>query len=84
MWQAWFLQVLSDNKLKECQILESSEAYITQDSEKMLVRNTFCIIHCHCICNVKGGWRHIEQTVNFLLLYVEQVSLSVFTSFFGW
>ncbi|XP_057837661.2 BEACH domain-containing protein B isoform X1 [Cryptomeria japonica] len=79
MWQAWFLQVLSDDKIKERQILESSEAYITQDSEKMLVRNTFCIVHCHCICNVKGGWHHIEQTVNFLLLYVEQAQVSGLT-----
>ncbi|KAH9329817.1 hypothetical protein KI387_001925, partial [Taxus chinensis] len=76
IWQTWFLQLLCDINVKEQKILESREAYITQANEKMLVRNVFCIVHCHCLCVVKGGWRHVEQTVNFLHLYLEQAQLS--------
>lgn len=75
-WQAWFLSLLSDVQFKKHHILDVHDSNATKANEAMLIRSIFCVVHCHCIFSVKGGWRHVEQTVNLLLLLIEQGQLS--------
>eukprot|EP01018_Ginkgo_biloba_P014188 Gb_28819 [translate_table: standard] len=75
-WQAWLLSVLSDAQIRKYHMLDPHEDEVYKSNEEMLVRTIFCVVHCHCICSVKGGWRHVEQTVNFFLLHLEQAQLS--------
>lgn len=45
----------------------------TEINEQSLVRNMFCVVLCHYMVSVKGGWQHLEETVNVLLLHCEEV-----------
>lgn len=64
-WNAWLtclkLDVLKIYKLKS---QEPSDSMIL---EQTLVRRLFCIVLCHYVLSVKGGWQQLEETVNFLL-----------------
>lgn len=44
-----------------------------ETNEQNLVRRVFCIVLCHYIQFIKGGWQQLEETVNFLLLQCGQV-----------
>lgn len=46
-------------------------------SEQTFVRKLFCVVLCHCIQSVKGGWQHLEETANVLLMHCEQVCLTL-------
>ena len=65
-WQAWFLSLLSD--------FHDSNA--TKVNEAMLIRSIFYVVHYHCIFSVKVRWRNVKQTVNLLLLHLEQGQIS--------
>lgn len=39
-----------------------------------LIRKIFSTVHVYCICNVRGGWRFVERTVNFVHMYGAKVS----------
>ncbi|KAI4307513.1 hypothetical protein L6164_030691 [Bauhinia variegata] len=41
-------------------------------NELRLVRNLFCLVLCHSVHSVKGGWQQLEDTVNFLLMHSEE------------
>lgn len=43
-------------------------------NEQDFVRGLFCVVLCHYILSVKGGWQQLEETVNFILLQSELVS----------
>ena len=45
-------------------------------AELALMRNLFCVVLSHYILSVKGGWHQLEETVYFLLLNFEEVSIS--------
>lgn len=45
-------------------------------TELALMRNLFCVVLSHYILSVKGGWHQLEETVYFLLLNFEEVSIS--------
>lgn len=42
-------------------------------NEQTFVRSLFCVVLCHCIDSVKGGWQQLEETVNFLLMHCKKV-----------
>lgn len=46
-------------------------------SEQTYVRKLFCVVLCHCLQSVKGGWQHLEETANVLLMHCEQVCLTL-------
>lgn len=50
-------------------------------NEQHFVRGLFCVVLCHYILSVKGGWQQLEETVNFILLQSEHVSKSNLFSF---
>lgn len=52
------------------------EAQVHSDSEineLSYLRNLFCVVLCYYMQSVKGGWQHVEETVNFLLLHGDEV-----------
>lgn len=42
-------------------------------NEQTFVRSLFCVVLCHYMHSVKGGWQQLEETVNFLLMHSEKV-----------
>lgn len=59
--------------------MESKVHGDSEFNEHNSVRKLFCVVLCHYIHSVKGGWQHLEETVNFLLMQREQVSSSLFS-----
>lgn len=53
--------------------LESKINDDTETSEQNLLRSFYCVVLCHSMHSIKGGWQHLEETVNFLLVQCEQV-----------
>ncbi|KAK6938070.1 PH-BEACH domain [Dillenia turbinata] len=70
-WNSWLaaltrLDVLKHYKVKS-QVQGNNEM-----NEQNFVRNLFCVVLCHCMHSVKGGWQQFEYTINFLLVQFEQ------------
>jgi hypothetical protein len=42
-------------------------------NELILIRNMYSLVLSYCLFSVKGGWHHLEDTTNFLLLKIEEV-----------
>ena len=53
--------------------VESQVLSDTEKNEQNLVRNLFCVVLFHYTLSVKGGWQHLEETVNVLLMHCEEV-----------
>lgn len=43
--------------------------------EQNNVRTLFSVVLCHYVHSIKGGWQHLDETVNFLLMQCEHVCL---------
>lgn len=67
------LDVLRNYKL-ESRVYGESET-----NEQNFVRKLFCVVLCHYMYSVKGGWQNLEETVNFLLMHCEQVRFSLWS-----
>uniref|UniRef100_A0A2P2MSL5 Uncharacterized protein n=1 Tax=Rhizophora mucronata TaxID=61149 RepID=A0A2P2MSL5_RHIMU len=70
-WNAWLTASLNLAVLKDYK----SESQNQDDSwilEQKLVKSLFCIVLCHYMHSIKGGWQQLEETVNFLLMHCEQ------------
>ncbi|XP_065880379.1 BEACH domain-containing protein B isoform X2 [Euphorbia lathyris] len=74
-WNAWLTASLKLGALKEYKI-ESHIHTETQLLEQNLARSLFCVVLCHYIHSVKGGWQHLEETVNAILLNCEHGGIS--------
>ncbi|CAN4122405.1 unnamed protein product [Withania somnifera] len=70
-WTAWLDASVKLNALKNYK-LESEINDDTETSEQNLLRSFYCVVLCHYMHSVKGGWQHLEETVNFLLVQCEQ------------
>ncbi|CAN4092325.1 unnamed protein product [Withania somnifera] len=70
-WNAWMDASVKLDALKNYK-LESKINDDTETSEQNLLRSFYCVVLCHYMHSVKGGWQHLEETVNFLLVQSEQ------------
>lgn len=52
---------------------ESPDQGDCEMNEQTFVRSLFCVVLCHYMHSVKGGWQQLEETVNFLLMHSEKV-----------
>ncbi|KAJ7525246.1 hypothetical protein O6H91_17G043300 [Diphasiastrum complanatum] len=79
-WQDWFFAVMVSGlkRKKQCLNEGAAETLRLLDMEKLYIRKILAIIHMHCVCNLKGGWQHLERTVNFVHMYSDQGMLSRF------
>ncbi|KAH0684869.1 hypothetical protein KY289_022621 [Solanum tuberosum] len=74
-WNAWLDASVKLNALKNYK-LESKINDDTETSEQNLLRSFYCVVLCHYMHSIKGGWQHLEETVNFLLVQCEQGGIS--------
>ncbi|CAL5383977.1 unnamed protein product [Camellia sinensis] len=74
-WNAWLMASTRLHALKNYKV-ESQVHSDTEINELSFVRNLFCVVLCYYMHYVKGGWQHLEETVNFLLLQCEQGGIS--------
>ncbi|KAI4337584.1 hypothetical protein L6164_015981 [Bauhinia variegata] len=74
-WNAWLTSSLKLDALNAYNAKSQNECDRGID-ELLLVRNIFCLVLCHCMHSVKGGWQQLEDTVNFLLTHSEEGSNS--------
>ncbi|XP_052201034.1 BEACH domain-containing protein B isoform X2 [Diospyros lotus] len=74
-WNSWLMASTSLRALKDYKI-ESRVLGDSEINELSYVRNLFCVVLCYYMHSVKGGWQHLEETVNFLLLQCEQGGIS--------
>ncbi|XP_059637635.1 BEACH domain-containing protein B [Cornus florida] len=70
-WNAWLMATARLDVLKNYKV-ESQVHGDNEMSEQNFVRNLFCVVLCYHMHSVKGGWQHLEETVNFLLMQCEQ------------
>ncbi|KAK4792509.1 hypothetical protein SAY86_022944 [Trapa natans] len=68
-WNAWLAAVvrLAVFKRYEPKFLNETEA-----DEQVILRNFFCIVLGYHMLSVRGGWQRLEDTVNFLLMHLQQ------------
>ncbi|GKB07990.1 BEACH domain-containing protein B isoform X1 [Tanacetum coccineum] len=66
-WNGWLVASSKLDVLKTYKM--SSQAHNDRDLvEQGHARNLFSVVLCHYVQSVKGGWQHLEETVNFLLI----------------
>lgn len=70
-WLAWLDASVKLNALKNYK-LEPKINDDTETSEQNLLRSFYCVVLCHYMHSIKGGWQHLEETVNFILVQCEQ------------
>nr|GMC50531.1 BEACH domain-containing protein B isoform X1 [Ipomoea batatas] len=74
-WNAWLDASLKTDALKNYKL----KTHIHSDyeiSEQNFIRSLYCVVLCHSVHLVKGGWQHLEETVNFVLVQCEKGCLS--------
>lgn len=74
-WNAWLTASMRLDVLKIYKV-ESRIQSDTEINEQNLVRNLFCVVLCHYTLSVKGGWQHLEETVNVLVMHCEEGGMS--------
>ncbi|KAM7514487.1 hypothetical protein LguiA_004070 [Lonicera macranthoides] len=74
-WNAWLVASTKLDVLRNYKV-ESKVHGDSEFNEHNSVRKLFCVVLCHYIHSVKGGWQHLEETVNFLLMQREQGGIS--------
>ncbi|XP_019058456.1 PREDICTED: BEACH domain-containing protein B isoform X2 [Tarenaya hassleriana] len=70
-WNAWLSASVELDVIKDYKS-ESQNHDDMAINEQHFVRSLFCVVLCHYILSVKGGWQQLEETVNFILLQSEQ------------
>lgn len=71
-WNAWLAAVVRLDVFKR---YEPKFLHETEADEQIILRNFFCIVLGYHMLSVRGGWQQLEETVNFLLMHLEQVSI---------
>lgn len=74
-WTAWLMASLELDVVKQYKI-DSAAQSNSELNEQNHVRKLFCVVLCHYLHYVKGGWQHLEETVNFILLHFEKAGVS--------
>ncbi|KAF2585293.1 hypothetical protein F2Q70_00036270 [Brassica cretica] len=69
-WSAWISASVTLDVIKDyrSELLNHDDLAL---NEQHFVRGLFCVVLCHYILSVKGGWQQLEETVNFILLHCE-------------
>ncbi|THU62740.1 hypothetical protein C4D60_Mb01t08320 [Musa balbisiana] len=75
-WTSWLETSVRLDVFKNYETESKSKADSSNFDELILVKNLYCVVLSHCLFSVKGGWQQLEETINFLLLNLEQEELS--------
>ncbi|XP_062098924.1 BEACH domain-containing protein B isoform X2 [Humulus lupulus] len=74
-WNSWLAASIKLDVLKDYKV-NSQDRDINGINEQSFVRSLFCVVLCHYMHHVKGGWQQLEETLNFLLMQCEHGSVS--------
>lgn len=74
-WTAWLIASMELDVVKHYK-LESVGQSESEIIELNSVRALFCVVLCYYLISVKGGWQHLEETVNFILMHFEKAGVS--------
>ncbi|OMO50809.1 hypothetical protein CCACVL1_30251 [Corchorus capsularis] len=74
-WNAWLTASVKLDVVKAYRPDSRCQGDYETNEQNLVVR-IFCVVLCHYIHLVKGGWQQLEDTVNFLLLQCEQDGIS--------
>lgn len=77
-WQAWLFDLVICIEKKKQQVESHGNELMKLKEEELIIQSIFAIIHCYCIYNVRGGWKHVERTVNFAHMYAAEDLCSKF------
>jgi hypothetical protein len=72
-WQCWLFDLLAHIQDVKLRAFEESNSLNMLEEEETLIYDIFAIIHLYCTYHVKGGWRHVERTINATHLYADKV-----------
>ncbi|XP_050939531.1 BEACH domain-containing protein B isoform X3 [Cucumis melo] len=77
-WNAWLTASVKLAALQQYKVGPLKVGDKT--NEQCMIRKLFSVVLLHCMCSVKGGWQHLEETATFLLMQSEkgQVSFKYF------
>lgn len=75
-WNAWLSATVKLNVIKDYKCKSWDRQSSSKINEQNFVRSIFCVVLCHYMLSVKGGWQQVEETVNFLLFHCEQGGIS--------
>ncbi|XP_021759768.1 BEACH domain-containing protein B-like isoform X1 [Chenopodium quinoa] len=70
-WTAWLTAAMELDVVKHYK-LDSVGQSESEIIELNSVRTLFCVVLCYYLFSVKGGWQHLEETVNFILMHFEK------------
>ncbi|CAM8878100.1 unnamed protein product [Rhodiola kirilowii] len=73
-WSAWLGSFLKLDVIKDYSYSPQVDE-ATKLVEQLLVRNVFCTVLSHYLFSVKGGWQHLEETVNFVQMHCENMGI---------
>ncbi|TYK31265.1 BEACH domain-containing protein B isoform X1 [Cucumis melo var. makuwa] len=70
-WNAWLTASVKLAALQQYKVGPLKVGDKT--NEQCMIRKLFSVVLLHCMCSVKGGWQHLEETATFLLMQSEKV-----------
>ncbi|KAK9165680.1 hypothetical protein Scep_000871 [Stephania cephalantha] len=70
-WNSWLATSVGLDIFKKCRPVSHDKADC-ETTEQNLARELFCVVLSYYMHSVKGGWHHLEETMNFLLVRMEQ------------
>ena len=76
-WQCWLFDLLVHIEDVKIYANKQEVSLSMLEQEEMLIYDIFAIIHLYCTYYVKGGWRHVERTINAAHLYADKVSVAL-------
>ncbi|KAL6888469.1 hypothetical protein ACP4OV_009495 [Aristida adscensionis] len=74
-WSSWLETSVRLDVLRNYKSVPAAKCNPLEINELILVRNMYSLVLSYCLCSVKGGWHHLEDTTNFLILKIEQGQL---------
>ncbi|KAJ4967218.1 hypothetical protein NE237_019067 [Protea cynaroides] len=74
-WNSWLETSAKLDVIKNYKAVSRDQSE-SRTNEHYLVRNLFCVVLCHYVHSMKGGWQRFEETLNFLLFQSEHGGIS--------
>ena len=74
-WSSWLETSVKLDVFRNYKSNSEARGNDLETNELILVRNMYSLVLSYCIFSVKGGWHQLEDTINFLLLKIEQVEI---------
>ncbi|TVU00170.1 hypothetical protein EJB05_54428 [Eragrostis curvula] len=74
-WSSWLDTSVKLDVFRNYKSVSVAKGNSLEINELILVRNMYSLVLSYCLFSVKGGWHHLEDTTNFLLLKIEEGQL---------